>query len=93
MLSRIALFGKGPQGARFPSAAGPARVRAPEARRHLGSRRMIVSVVYPKTETSTFDLNYYTTKHMPLVQRLWGGHGMVSAQVLQGTGSLGGAPA
>ncbi len=53
---------------------------------------MIVAVVYPKTETSTFDFDYYKTKHMPLVQRLWGGHGLVSTQVLQGTGSLGGAP-
>ena len=53
---------------------------------------MIVSVIYPKSESSTFDHDYYLTKHVPLVQRLWGAHGLVSAKVLRGTGSLGGAP-
>jgi uncharacterized protein (TIGR02118 family) len=53
---------------------------------------MIVSVIYPKSETSTFDHDYYHTKHMPMVARLWGGHGMTGAEVLRGTGSLGGAP-
>jgi uncharacterized protein (TIGR02118 family) len=54
---------------------------------------MIVSVIYPKTATSTFDHSYYTVSHMKLVERLWGAHGMTSAKVLRGTGSLGGAPA
>jgi uncharacterized protein (TIGR02118 family) len=54
---------------------------------------MIVSVIYPKTTTSTFDHTYYMNKHMKLVDRLWGAHGMVSAKVLRGTGSLGGAAA
>jgi uncharacterized protein (TIGR02118 family) len=53
---------------------------------------MIVSVIYPKTETSTFDHDYYMQKHMKLVDRLWGAHGLASAKVLRGTGSLGGAP-
>jgi uncharacterized protein (TIGR02118 family) len=52
---------------------------------------MIVAVVYPKTANSTFDHDYYLTKHMPMVKRLWGGHGMTGAEVLRGTGSLGGA--
>ncbi len=52
---------------------------------------MFVTVIYPKSETSTFDLDYYKAKHMPLVNRLWGAHGLVSVQALQGTGSLGGA--
>jgi uncharacterized protein (TIGR02118 family) len=55
--------------------------------------RMIVTVIYPKTETSHFDLTYYLTSHMPLVDSLWRHHGLASARVLQGTGSLGGAPA
>jgi uncharacterized protein (TIGR02118 family) len=54
---------------------------------------MIVTVSYPKTETSTFDLDYYLTKHMPLVASRWTHHGMTTPRVLQGTGSLGGAPA
>jgi uncharacterized protein (TIGR02118 family) len=53
---------------------------------------MIVTVIYPKTESSHFDHDYYTKTHMQLVQRLWGAHGMVGAQVLRGTGSLGGEP-
>jgi uncharacterized protein (TIGR02118 family) len=53
---------------------------------------MIVSVIYPKTETSTFNHDYYHDHHMKLVDRLWGAHGLVSAKVLRGTGSLGGAP-
>jgi uncharacterized protein (TIGR02118 family) len=53
---------------------------------------MIVSVVYPKTATSHFDHDYYMHKHMPLVQRTYGAHGMLSAKIFRGTSSLGGAP-
>jgi uncharacterized protein (TIGR02118 family) len=53
---------------------------------------MIVSVIYPKSETSHFDHAYYTGNHMPLVQRTYGAHGMLSIRVLRGTSSLGGAP-
>jgi uncharacterized protein (TIGR02118 family) len=54
---------------------------------------MIVTVMYPRTATSHFDHAYYTSKHVPLVNRLWGPLGLKGAQVLKGTGSLGGAPA
>ena len=54
---------------------------------------MIVSVIYPKTESSTFDYTYYVEKHVPLVNHYWGHHGLRGLQVLRGTGSLGGAPA
>ncbi|KAF5874363.1 putative ethyl tert-butyl ether degradation protein [Botrytis fragariae] len=37
---------------------------------------VIVTVIYPKTETSTFDLDYYMKTHMPLVQEKWGPHGL-----------------
>ena len=53
---------------------------------------MIVSVVYPKTATSRFDHAYYTSHHVPLVNRTYGAHGMKSIKVLRGTSSLGGAP-
>jgi uncharacterized protein (TIGR02118 family) len=53
---------------------------------------MIVSVVYPKSASSHFDHAYYLQKHMPLVQRTYGAHGMLSARILRGTSSLGGAP-
>lgn len=54
---------------------------------------MIVSVVYPKTETSHFDHAYYMATHIPLVQRLWGKFGLKNATVMKGTGSPSGAPA
>jgi uncharacterized protein (TIGR02118 family) len=54
---------------------------------------MIVTVAYPKTATSTFNHDYYVSKHVPLVGRLWGPMGLRSTRVLKGTGSLGGAPA
>ena len=53
---------------------------------------MIVSVVYPKTASSHFDHTYYLQKHLPLVQRTYGANGMLSAKILRGTSSLGGAP-
>ncbi|CCD52961.1 hypothetical protein ACHAPC_006702 [Botrytis cinerea] len=37
---------------------------------------VIVTVMYPKTETSTFDMDYYMKTHMPLVQEKWGSHGL-----------------
>ncbi len=54
---------------------------------------MIVSVIYPKSSTSHFDHDYYVHKHLPLVHRTYGTNGMVSAKILRGTSSLGGAPA
>ncbi len=31
-----------------------------------------VSVLYPNDEGSTFDMNYYADKHVPMIQRLLG---------------------
>ena len=53
---------------------------------------MIVSVAYPKTDTSTFDHAYYMGTHVKLVDERWGPHGLRSTRVLKGTGSLGGVP-
>ncbi|KAJ8071454.1 hypothetical protein OCU04_001774 [Sclerotinia nivalis] len=39
---------------------------------------VIVTVMYPKTETSTFDLDYYMKTHMPLVQEKWSPHGLTN---------------
>ncbi|KAM0131541.1 hypothetical protein ACHAO1_007254 [Botrytis cinerea] len=36
----------------------------------------IITVLYPKTETSTFDSDYYIQTYMPLVQEKWGPHGL-----------------
>lgn len=51
---------------------------------------MIVSVIYPRREGARFDMEYYATKHIPLVKARWGGHGMRSFQALTGTRGLGG---
>lgn len=48
-----------------------------------------VSVLYPKTDTSTFDINYYTTTHIPLVEASLGD---VCKQVAVDQGLSGGAP-
>jgi uncharacterized protein (TIGR02118 family) len=52
---------------------------------------MIVTVAYPKTDSSTFDHAYYVDKHTKLVQDMWGHHGLKSVRILKGTGSLGGS--
>ncbi|KAF7948655.1 hypothetical protein EAE96_007851 [Botrytis aclada] len=38
----------------------------------------IITVIYPKTETSTFGSDYYITTHMPLVQEKWGPYGLTN---------------
>lgn len=42
-----------------------------------------VVVSYPSTDSKTsdplkFDMDYYTSKHMPLIDKVWGPHGMLS---------------
>jgi len=49
-----------------------------------------VTVLYPNGEGKTFDMNYYTTKHIPLVQHLFG-DAMKGAAIDKGI--AGGAPA
>jgi uncharacterized protein (TIGR02118 family) len=51
-----------------------------------------LSVFYPKTATSRFDMNYYVTSHIPLVRRLLG-RACVNAVVEEGlAGGEPGAP-
>jgi uncharacterized protein (TIGR02118 family) len=42
---------------------------------------VIMSLLYPRTETSTFDMNYYLTKHMPLAAKYWYPHGLLKWEV------------
>lgn len=51
---------------------------------------IVVSVTYPATAGTRFDLDYYRTKHMPLVHARWGAAGMTQAQLIRGTGAPGG---
>ncbi len=55
---------------------------------------MIVSVTYPHVEGSHFDIDYYLTKHMPLVRERWSSLGLKGTQILKGIpGPDGGAAA
>lgn len=54
---------------------------------------VVVSVTYPASEGSRFDLNYYRTKHIPLVRERWATTGLTDLQLLRGTGVPGGGPA
>ena len=40
-----------------------------------------VSVLYPKTATSTFNLDYYKTTHKDLVLKAWSGVGLKSITI------------
>ncbi len=41
------------------------------------------SVIYPKDESSTFDMDYYLGTHMPLVAKNWGKYGLQKYHVVQ----------
>ena len=48
---------------------------------------IVVSVTYPAASGTHFDLEYYRTKHVPLVQSLWGPCGLTAAEYMHGTGA------
>jgi uncharacterized protein (TIGR02118 family) len=49
-----------------------------------------VSVLYPKTATDVFDLDYYLNTHTPLVKTLLGPEGMIKVEIEEGV--AGGMP-
>ncbi len=54
---------------------------------------IIVTVMYPKTSESHFDMDYYLQKHTPLVKARFTDMGMESMHLMRGTGALdGGRP-
>jgi uncharacterized protein (TIGR02118 family) len=54
----------------------------------------VISVLYPATGGSRFDLDYYTKKHVPSVRELCKDFGLLDIQILRGVASLdGGGPA
>jgi uncharacterized protein (TIGR02118 family) len=55
---------------------------------------IIVTVMYPKTEQSRFDLEYYLRTHIPLVRARLESLGLQDLRLMRGTTSLdGNAPA
>jgi uncharacterized protein (TIGR02118 family) len=54
---------------------------------------IIVSVTYPASEGTKFDLDYYRTKHIPLVRDRWAASGLSDIELLRGAGAPGGGPA
>ena len=54
---------------------------------------ILVTVMYPAGAQTTFDLDYYMKKHIPLVQERWGSLGLKGAQVLKGAAKADGTAA
>ncbi|KAA6465107.1 EthD family reductase [Acidobacteria bacterium AB60] len=54
----------------------------------------VVTVMYPRSEGSTFDFDYYLAKHIPLAKARFGECGMTDVRLFRGEGTLDGtAPA
>ena len=51
-----------------------------------------LSVLYPKTDSSYFDHQYYIEKHIPLVRSKWSSLGLERIDLLRGTATVDGAP-
>ncbi|KAL1305152.1 hypothetical protein AAFC00_002076 [Neodothiora populina] len=49
----------------------------------MASAKVLITILYPVKEGSTFNLEYYTTKHMPLAKEIWGSgsDGLLSSAV------------
>lgn len=45
-----------------------------------------VSVFYPNEDGARFDMDYYRTRHIPLVREKWGPLGLVRAEIDRGLG-------
>lgn len=52
---------------------------------------VILTVLYPKTESSQFDHEYYLNKHIPLVRERFTSMGLTKVQLLRGTATLDGS--
>lgn len=46
-----------------------------------------ITVLYPNTQGSRFDVGYFVDTHIPLVEEHWGGKGLTSVKLLKGTGT------
>ena len=46
-----------------------------------------ISVLYPAASDATFNMDYYTKTHMPLVMDTWGSEGMTGYKVVKMAGT------
>lgn len=46
-----------------------------------------ITVLYPNTPGSRFDVDYFVNTHIPLVETHWGGKGLTSVKLLKGAGT------
>ncbi|KAJ5939116.1 hypothetical protein N7466_002250 [Penicillium verhagenii] len=49
------------------------------------------SVMYPNEDDTAFDETYYMQTHMPLVEKTWSKHGLISWKVVKYSSSLDGS--
>lgn len=54
---------------------------------------IVLSVLYPASETARFDHDYYASHHIPLVREAFASTGLTDVQVLKGLSAPGGGPA
>ena len=55
---------------------------------------IVLTVLYPKTADSTFDHEYYLSKHIPMVRSFWTEMGLTQVELLRGASAMdGSAPA
>ena len=52
---------------------------------------ILVTVMYHAGPETKFDLDYYLSKHMPLVKERWSPHGLSQAQVIKGVSKADGS--
>lgn len=52
----------------------------------------VVSVTYPRSSGTFFDLDYYLHKHLPMVKTLLTPSGLIELELLRGAGKLDGSP-
>ncbi|KAH7141041.1 hypothetical protein EDB81DRAFT_948737 [Dactylonectria macrodidyma] len=51
-----------------------------------------VTVVFPNEPDAKYDIDYYLTKHMPMIQERWGKYGVISWSATKFIDGLDGSP-
>jgi hypothetical protein len=56
------------------------------------ARMIVVTVLYPKSEQSRFDFDYYVEKHVPMVKALSAEFGLKEVRLMRGSAMVDGTP-